>query len=278
MNGNRTGITRTNVFILIGGSILSVILVVSVLVLPSSLNRARESARRAACSMNLSSISKGIFLYQSSYQEKYPALASQATHAQGAIDKEPEMVSITDPMNASAFFDGDVKGNGSVNAYYLLVSTGYVEEDYFKCPSDDSFEAPKGRGHNLGFDGWKNLSYALQPTSLDAAAFSARVGNRSKGKMAIASDQVVDRDTALTTTDNRPKENNAVNHGYEYANVLMIDGSMKQLSRTKGADSTVSKWGYDGDEIYDMGMKGKAYPNVTKQVSDSILIGKEGDE
>jgi hypothetical protein len=270
--------TWTNVLVLIGVCVVG-IWVAAMLFLPLYLNNAREQARRAACSMNLGSIGKGISMYQASYKEKYPALANSGTDAQGGIDEAPEMIAITDPYGA-AFLNGDVKGNGSVNAYYLLVHRGYVEEDGFKCPSDDSFEAPEGRGQALGFDGWKNLSYALQPTSLDAAVFSARPGYSSKAEMVIASDQVVDRDTPLTKTDNRPEEDNTINHGYEYANVLTVSNLVRRETRQKGADSIISKWGWDKDEIYALGMKGKVSPDttLTKQANDSILMGKEGGE
>ena len=268
MNVNRRGMTRVDVLFLVG-----VLVIVGAICFPM-LNRARVTPRVVICAMNLGSLGKGIGLYQAGYRDEYPALANPNTDVQGAIDEEREMVAITNPMKASAFFDGDVKGNGSVNAYYLLVNQGYVEEDGFRCPSDESFEAPKGQGHNLGFDGWKNLSYALQPTSIDETAFSARPGNSSKGEMIIASDQVVDRDTELTTTDNRPKENNAVNHGYEYVNVLILSNSVKKLDRQKGADSLISKWGYEGDEIFTKTQS----DDPIKQANDSILIGKEGVE
>ena len=247
--------------------------------------RSRETARRATCAMNLGSLGKGICLYQAGYREKFPALANHQTLGQGAINEEPKMVKVADSSDKSesAFFDGDVKGNGSVNAYYLLVAKGYVEEEGFKCPSDKSFVAggkgtKTGRGYDLGFDGWKNLSYALQPTSINTADFSSRPSNHSKGSMVIASDQVVGKKGKLTKTDGRPKENNAVNHGYGYVNALIISNSVKRQTRKKGADSTVSKWGWNKDEIYALGMKGKAYP-VTDAVmrrNDSFLMGKEG--
>jgi len=258
--------------------LVGVLVIVGAICFPM-LNHARVTPRRAACGMNLGNIGKGICLYQAVYKEQYPALANPATLAQGGIAEEPEMVAVVDSSDESAFLTGDVKGNGSVNAYYLLVAKGYTEEEGFRCPSDDTYYpggegTDAGRGYDLGFDGWGNISYALQPTSLDAAAFSARPSNGSKGDMAIASDQVVDRDTALTKMDNRPKENNSVNHGYEYINVLLIDGSVRRESRTKGADSTASKWGYDGDEIF---TKTNSIDPI-KRANDSILMGKEGGE
>jgi len=226
--------------------------------------------------MNLGNLGKGICLYQAVYREKYPALVNPKTLAQGPINEEPKMVKIADSSDESAFLDGDVKGNGSVNAYYLLVHKGFVAEDGFKCPSDATFKAPKKRGLNVGFDGWKNLSYALQPMSINTADFSARPSSHSKGTMILASDQVVGKKGKLSKTDNRPKKNNSVNHGYGFVNVLTVSNSVKMQTRKKGAASIVSKWGYNRDEIYDMGMKGKAYPTATKQANDSILMGKEG--
>ena len=248
-------------------------------VIVPSLNNSRSLVRRSSCRMNLRCLGKGIGLYQAGYKEQYPALASLATLAQGPIDEEPGMVSITDGDNESAFLDGDVKGNGSVNAYYVLVAKGYVEEEGFKCPDDRTFlaggeETTVGRGYDLGFDGWKNLSYALQPTSIDAAAFSARPSSKSKASLVIAADQVVDWDTPLTMTDNRPEENNEINHGYEYVNMLTLDGSTHMRTRQKGADSVVSKWGYEFDEIYTQTHS----VDPVERENDSRLMSKEGSE
>jgi hypothetical protein len=274
------GMTRVDVLFLVG-----VFVLVGAMCFPM-LNRARVTPRTAICAMNLSSMWKGIALYQYEYKEKYPALANAVTLAQGPIDEEPEMVSILDPDDKVKYIKGSaaIKGNGSVNAYSLLIYEDYVPRDGFQCPSDDSYECLDAEEENgesgadspevLGFNGWGNLSYALQPTRIDAAAFSSRPNGKSDGEMAIASDQVVDGDTLLTKTDNRPKENNTINHGYEYANVLLMDGSVRKKERQKGADSTVSKWGYEGDEIFTKTQSA----DPVKRVNDSILMGKEGGE
>ena len=265
--------TWTNVLVVIGVFVVGIGIMAMVCLAPY-LNSARELGRRTACAMNLGSLGQGISMYQAAYKDQYPALANPATLAQGAIDERPEMVAVADTSEDSAFLNGNVKGNGSVNAYYLLVHQGYLEEEGFRCPDDASFESPDERVYDLGFDGWRNLSYAFQPTSIDPAAFSVRPSYKSKGDLVIASDQVVDRNTPLTTTDNRPKENNAVNHGYEYVNALLVSNSVRKKSRTKGADSTVSKWGYAGDEIFTKTQS----TDPIKQANDSRLMGKEGAE
>ena len=224
----------------------------------------RENAKRAGCRANLGSLGKALNMYSHSNGGKYPALADPATLGQGPIDEEPKFFGETTT----------VKGNGSVNAYYLLVAKGYADLDALRCPSDDAYEAPLDRDKALGFNGWKNLSYALQPTSIDPAAFSSRPGPKSKVSMVIAADQVVDKATPLTTTDNRPKENNEINHGYEYANTLTMDGSTHVRTRQQGDDSLVSRWGYDVDEIFTKTQS----TDPVKRANDSILMGKEGGE
>lgn len=233
-----------------------------VMVGPLLLEEYRENAKRAGCRENLGSLGKALNMYSHSNGGKYPALADPATLTQGPINEEPK------------FFGGTtaIKGNGSVNAYYLLVVKGYADADGFRCPSDDAYEAPLDRGNALGFNGWRNLSYALQPTSIDAAAFSARPGPKSKVSMVIAADQVVDKATPLTTTDNRPKENNEINHGYEYANMLTMDGSTHVRIREWGYDGRVSRWGYDLDEIFTRTQS----TDPVKRANDSILMGKQG--
>ena len=264
--------------------LLVVIAIIALLVsiLMPSLNRARELARRAACGMNLGSLGKGIGLYQAGYKEKFPALANPNTDAQGAINVEPEMVTIADSANESAFLDGDVAGNGSVNAYYLLVNKGYVEEEGFKCPSDETYSVggegtTDGRKYDLGFDGWENLSYALQPTSLDAAAFSSRPGNGSKGSMVIASDQVLSALQEPAVAGLLPEVDNTVNHGYEYYNVLIISNSVKKLDRKSGlTESIKSEVGYNQDEIFRLGKAGSAYSTSTDKTNDSNLMSRAG--
>jgi hypothetical protein len=273
MNRNRRGLTLLELLLLV---IMGAV-AVNILMMLWGGHGSRERARRAMCAMNLGGIGKGISLYQDDYREKFPALANPAKLTQGAIAEAPEMVAIADPSDESAFLDGDVKGNGSVNAYYLLVLKGYVEEDGFRCPSDESYY-PGGEGtdtdrkYDLGFDGWKNLSYALQPTSLDAAAFSSRPGNDSKGEMALASDQVLDARQTPTAGGVLPERNNTINHGYEYANVLLMNGSVLKKERQEGADSTASKWGYEGDEIFTKTQSA----DPVERANDSILMGKEG--
>jgi prepilin-type N-terminal cleavage/methylation domain-containing protein len=272
---------RRKGFTLIELLVVIAIIALLVSILMPSLNRARELARRAACAMNLGSLGKGIGLYQAGYKEKFPALANATTDAQGAINVEPEMKAITDSADESAFLDGDVLGNGSVNAYYLLVNKGYVEEEGFKCPSDETYSVggegtATGRKYDLGFDGWENLSYALQPTNIDATQFSSRPGNNSKGSMIIASDQVIASTASLTVTGLLPEAENTVNHGYEYYNVLTVNGSVKKLNRTKnvgsGTESQKSEVGYNQDEIFTK----TTLTSSTDKANDSNLMSKAG--
>lgn len=273
---------RRKGFTLIELLVVIAIIALLVSILMPSLNRARELARRAACGMNLGSLGKGIGLYQAGYKEKYPALANATTDAQGAINQEPEMVPIADSADESDFLDGDVEGNGSVNAYYLLVNKGYVEEEGFKCPSDESYSTggegtPDGRKYDLGFDGWENLSYALQPTSIDATAFDSRPGNGSKGSMVIASDQVLAALQEPAVAGLLPEVDNTVNHGYEYYNVLIISNSVKKLDRQSGdPESTESEVGYNQDEIFRLGKTGTAYTTSTDKANDSNLMSRAG--
>jgi prepilin-type N-terminal cleavage/methylation domain-containing protein len=276
---------RQKGFTLIELLVVIAIIALLVSILMPSLSRAQELARRATCSMNLSGLGKGIKLYQAVYKEKYPALADASTDTQGAINEEPNMVAITDSADESAFLNGStttVKGTGSVNAYYLLVNKGYVEEEGFQCPSDDTYSVggegtTTGRKYDLGFDGWENLSYALQPTNIDAAQFSARPGNSSKGSMVIASDQVLGALQTPAVAGLLPEVDNNVNHGYEYYNVLIISNSVKKLDRQKSttADPTISQKsevGYNQDEIFTK----TALTSSTDKANDSNLMSKAG--
>jgi hypothetical protein len=262
MNRNRMGMMQVTLGVLLAVGAWAMLGLV--VVGPLMLAEYRENAKRAGCRMNLGSLGKALNMYSNNNDGKYPALADPATLAQGPIDEEPK------------FFGGTtaVKGNGSVNAYYLLVDKGYADADEFRCPSDDAYEAPRDRGKALGFNGWKNLSYALQPTNIDPAVFSSRPGPKSKVSMVIAADQVVDKATPLTTTDNRPKKTNDINHGYEYVNMLTMDGSTHVRIREWGSDGRVSRWGYDVDEIFTKTQSA----DPVKRVNDSILMGKEGGE
>jgi hypothetical protein len=95
--------------------------------------------------------------------------------------------------------------------------------------------------------------------------------------MVIASDQVLNVDQEPAATGLLPDADNAVNHGYEYYNVLIISSSVKKLSREKGAvESIKSQVGYNNDEIFLLGKTGSAYSNSTANRNDSILMGREG--
>jgi prepilin-type N-terminal cleavage/methylation domain-containing protein len=268
---------RKKGFTLIELLVVIAIIALLVSILMPSLQRARELARRSACGMNLGSLGKGIMLYQSVYKEKYPALANAP---EGGIGVEPAITtSSTDSAAAeTAFLTTAIAGNGSVNAYYLLVYKGYVEEEGFKCPSDDTYSPPAARGDELGFAGWSNLSYALQPTSTDSTTFNARPGSRSQGSMALASDQVLDGGTGqvVVAAGVLPSLENAVNHGFEFYNVLLASNSVKSFDRQKdtAADpalSQTSKVGYKNDEIFTKTAK----TGATDKANDSILMGQQ---
>ena len=257
--------------------LLVVIAIIALLVsiLMPSLQRARELARRSACGMNLGSLGKGIMLYQSVYKEKYPAMTDEDASGNpitiGPINATPVITGAADEdANETAFLGAAIGGNGSVNAYYLLVLGDYVQEEGFKCPSDDTFETPDRGNGELGFAGWSNLSYALQPTS---TTYAARPGLKSKGAMIIAADQVLNGTATVALAGVLPVENNTVNHGYEFYNVLLSGNSVKNFSRPKGGvPSQTSKEGFKNDEIF---TDGSYTVGGSKAANDSNLMGKE---
>ena len=263
---------RRKGFTLIELLVVIAIIALLVSILMPSLQKARELARRSSCGMNLGNLGKGISLYQSVFKEKYPAMADDGITL-GPINETPAITGAGDEAaNETAFLTVAIGGNGSVNAYYLLVMGDYVQEEGFKCPSDDTFETPDRGNSELGFAGWSNLSYALQPTSTD---YAARPGLKSKGSMIIAADQVLNGTGSYipTVAGVLPVENNTVNHGYEFYNVLLSGNSVKNFSRPKGGvPSQTSKEGFKNDEIF---TDGSYTVGGSKAANDSNLMGQE---
>jgi hypothetical protein len=54
--------------------------------------------------------------------------------------------------------------------------------------------------------------------------------------------------------------------------MLTMDGSTHVRTRQKGADSVVSEWGYEFDEIYTQTQS----VDPVERENDSILMGKQG--
>jgi prepilin-type N-terminal cleavage/methylation domain-containing protein len=271
---------RKKGFTLIELLVVIAIIALLVSILMPSLQKARELARRSSCGMNLGNLGKGISLYQSVFKEKYPAMPNENETGTaitiGKIDVKPKITSAaSEAANETAFLTVAIGGNGSVNAYYLLVMGDYVQEEGFKCPSDDTFETPDRGNGELGFAGWSNLSYALQPTSKD---YAARPGLKSKGSMIIAADQVLSGkgEYVVKAVGQKPGKDNTVNHQYEFYNVLLAGNSVKSFSRSKnvgtGQQSQESKVGYKNDDIF---TDGSYTVGSSKEANDSNLMGQE---
>jgi hypothetical protein len=245
MDRNRRGLTRVEVLV------LALLLGVAACFLFCGLRSTRNLARRSQCRMNLYSIGKGICLYQNVYKDEYPALAGSSVFDDARLSETPTRVS------EAEFLAGKCGGNDSVNAYFLLVPEGFVEAESFRCPSDERWEA-YNRDGRFGFDGWRNISYALQPTC--ARGFPARVNSRSQDSMVIAAD---------VKAHPKIKDKQWSTVGYE-VNVLVADGSSRAEMRDNEND-TASPWGYEGDEIYTQTQS----TDPVRIANDSRLMGRD---
>lgn len=137
--------------------LLVVVAIIAVLIgiLLPSLATARESARRAACGMNLSSISKACITYSYNNNNLFPAFMGPST----SLDPDTSLghwqahggQNYSADLNATIYacYNPEVMERGLYNAQgnplnnmWLLVMTGYCQSKSFICQSDPDSPRP----------------------------------------------------------------------------------------------------------------------------------------
>ncbi len=154
----------------------------------------REMARQAICATRLKGMGKAIALYMTSYNDHVPSLSvvddDGRVRFPRRIDADPKAVGGASKTQALKKF-WQTQGDCNLQHAYLLVENAFCGEDQFQCPSDKKYKgADRGEGE-IGFDSWRNSSYAFQPFTLheDNAAAPGLLGQ--DGGVLIAADKQI---------------------------------------------------------------------------------------
>lgn len=233
---NKKGFTLIELLVVIA------IIALLVSILMPGLSRARELAKRASCASNASSIGKAIALYQGSYKDAYPWVASQD------FSIPVEDGAVNDPKDKS-----NTAAVSITRLLYLLVRDGQGTA-LFVCPSADSDTADTKNPrpseedeHRYDFTDAENVSYGYQRPLEDK---TNGVTGRSSSQVAILADSVKsnpdiehtdwDEDNISTTVAKA-----ALSHNHtagEYINVLYADSHVGNGNR--------GDLGHNKDSIY----------------------------
>ncbi|MFP4106111.1 MAG: hypothetical protein ACLFVU_08475 [Phycisphaerae bacterium] len=113
-------------------------------------SRVRELGPRAKCKSSLSAIGKAFHTYAAGNNQKWFTMGNQRRFAAPVTSRSTEQ----------AFWQNE--GDCVAQHWWLLVHGGTIGENAFVCPADNTVDVP---GARYGFDGWSEISYALQPST-----------------------------------------------------------------------------------------------------------------
>ncbi len=194
----------------------------------------RERARRTVCQATLRGFSQAFPLYAADNSGQYPSMGYHGNMPQNA---DPTATNSRDNL----FGQGDCVAQ----VYWLLVNQGSVSDGQFKCPSDSAYVTPN-REMRYGFDDWRNVSYGLQPTTVQ---WKARLSLFLDGGVVVMADGPRRRNLRV----------GSAHHGVAGANYLSRDGSVQW---TDGGNDV----GANGDWIFE--------PNGNDHTDSYLLWGK----
>jgi len=154
--------------------VIAIITMLAGMVVPS-LYKAKEIAKRAACSANLKSLHNAMYMYAGEYKQYFPVCEPLAS------DGNCVGANLTVPRNPGE------NGSGNSRSLFLLVrmrgitttapadQPGYVAPQVFLCPGDLNAIKPSwtttALAANRDFADYRNLSYSYQVQKSRAGAY-----------------------------------------------------------------------------------------------------------
>ena len=241
MRRRRSGIGITE--IVVTGVILAVAIGGVLYWFHRQMEKSRDLAHRTACAATLSGLSRALAMYDNDSVD-YGRPSGTTSHPyMGATDRDMT----ADPVPADIVADLFARNaRSNLQTYALLVTSRYVSDGHFRCPSDRTYLEPK-RDKKYGFDDSRNSSYAAQVTSTGYQSFLNK-----------------DLDSQMVIMADRPQkgrlERGSANHT-KGLNIQKMNGSVVWSDGSDG-----NGLGVNGDFIFTHN------PEADAQKTDSFLI------
>ncbi len=117
---------------------------------------AREYQSVGFCKSRLGGLIKSMGIYHAGNRDTFPCMSDPTGKPPARFDDEPQMHENIDDFWANEY-------DCNLQALWLLVLSGEAGENLFECPGDEDYRKPDHSNYGLGFDSWRNSSYAFQP-------------------------------------------------------------------------------------------------------------------
>jgi len=261
--------TQQRAFTLV--EVLVVVGIVALLmgVLLPTINRARETSRRASCMANLRAIGQGLLAYAGDNKGELPRIIAQPIDNNDYLESHEPDATVVNPFASAT--NGK---NASYAALFLLVRYDILKPDVFVCPSTndvvDDFggQDPRRRSNFTKIRATESgnlvatncsYTYACMYPNKNASVKRMKLGTLP-GRFPLAADKSLRR-CSLFPDDGHTKGNSR-NHKRAGQNVVYVDGSV-EWHATPNA-------GMNGDHIYNRG-QGSCNMVPVMEVNDAVI-------
>ena len=244
------GFTLVELLVVVG------IIAMLVSILMPTLGRAREIARMSMCAASLNGIGKGIQIFMAEDEAGFPLLP-------GRSDTDDLMADLT----SSTDFDdvNDLNKNAMQNVW-ILIQTGTLQEEHFKCPSQNGYEARKDvdSGTALkkyGWNSWNNFGVGMHKPYGGTGHKSQLTGSAPRGSFVTFADRNYQSDNNAgtvhyTSSTSSVKPGNHPRDGINYLPYGSSCGRARYKETT--LNDRTSACGTAGDDIYVAGDDGSS--------------------